>query len=229
MYSLFFWFWKGLAEIVQFDNPNSCWEIAWVVEGLSRVHIRQLPPSHGGHLKTPHWLWYKIHRYSIFSRIMAKIHRPLVNSISSMTEFVLTWYEDTCRKLRDHKDPGLMWFDRIMAYPHQRRITWWIDGTNWWIRGRIEPMHCSLWGCPHWICPWIAIRPSIRLGTRKMVLVDEFTPNLSIELIRLRCGWALILDLRLLPDRIQSQAKNTLCEHLALMGSSFERCPKGTF
>ena len=25
----------------------------------------------------------------------------------------------------------------------------WIDQTNWWIRPRIEPMHCSLWECPH--------------------------------------------------------------------------------
>ena len=47
------------------------------------------------------------------------------------------------------------WFAHLCllkAYPHQRRNDWRIDGTNSWIRGQIEPMHCFLWGCPHWIC-----------------------------------------------------------------------------
>ena len=40
-----------------------------------------------------------------------------------------------------------------MGHSHRRRI----DGMNWWIRPRIEPLHCSLWGCSNWICP--RIRP----------------------------------------------------------------------
>ncbi len=47
------------------------------------------------------------------------------------------------------------------AYPHRRRITRRIDGTNWLICPRIEPLHCFLWSCPHWIRPRIAIRGRI--------------------------------------------------------------------
>ena len=62
---------------------------------------------------------------------------------------------------------------QLKAYSHQKWIDGRIDQTNWWIGPWIEPMHCSLWECPH-----LNFNSSPNSsGTRKLFFVDEFTTN----------------------------------------------------
>ncbi len=64
---------------------------------------------------------------------------------------------------------------------------------NWWICPRIEPMHSSLWGCPH--LNYNLSPNSVQEPEKCFLWMNSHQICLGIrgQLIRLWCGWALTL------------------------------------
>ena len=82
------------------------------------------------------------------------------------------------------------WTLVMCSGPSTPEMKWW---TNWWICPRIEPMHCSLWGCPH-----LNYNSSPNLFRNQKIgfcgrIHTKFVWEFVDELIRLWCGWAFLL------------------------------------